>query len=109
MPRRSDELDPEPAEVPGDRVEHVDVRLAAVAPARAHLPELERAAEESAGLGVERRRQLERLTGIDDQVDPLADGEPVVPVICDRTFRAGVETVGAEETSAQVYLSRSVG
>ena len=45
---RRDELDPEAAQVPGHRVQHVHVELAGVAAAGAHLAQLERAAEELA-------------------------------------------------------------
>jgi len=44
--RRGDHLDAEAGEVEDHRPQHVDVRLAAVAPTGAHLAQLERAAVE---------------------------------------------------------------
>ena len=55
-----------------DRRQHVDVGLAAVAAAGAHLAQLERAAEELAALLVERRREADGLLLVDDEVLPSA-------------------------------------
>jgi hypothetical protein len=54
VPRRSYELNPEAPKIEYDRIEHVDICLAGVAAASAHLPKLERATEEASRFLVER-------------------------------------------------------
>src|SRR5262249_6985077 len=44
--RRGDKLNPESTQIKDDRIEDIDVRLAAVAAAGAHLAELERSAQQ---------------------------------------------------------------
>ena len=84
--RRGDELDAEPAEVPAHRVQHVDVELAGVAAAGAHLAQLERAAEQLAQLAPRApRRARARWSGRDDQVLAASHREAVV--VCRRRAR----------------------
>src|SRR5690606_14886152 len=64
VPGRSDELDPEPPDVPADGVEHVEIRLGGAVAAGAHLPQAERAPEEPAEFFVQGGGQADLfLTG----------------------------------------------
>src|SRR4051812_48018585 len=101
MPRRGDELDAEAAQVEHDGAEHVHVRLARVAAPRAHLAELERAAEQAAGRLVQGIGQLERLPG-EDEVVAAARGESILRRISDGVLGTGPRAVRAEEATAQV-------
>src|ERR1039457_2860510 len=73
--RRGDVLDPEPADVPADRSEDVDVRAAGVAVAGAHDPQIQRASEQPAELSFESVRERQYLPREDEVLAP-AGREP---------------------------------
>ncbi len=99
---RGDELDAEPAQVEDDGAEHVQVGLAGVAAAGAHLAQLERAAEEPARSS---RRGPPRASASRPSYDEVVAGprgEAVVLAVADRALGAGLDAVGAEQAAAQV-------
>src|SRR5262249_2070013 len=72
-----------------------------VAPARAHLAQLQRSSEELAHLLVERGRPLFQLI-LDDQRLARARREPVVFRKFDRARRARARAIGAEEAAPEI-------
>ena len=102
MPRRGDVLDAEAPEVEDDRSEDIDVRLAAVAAARAHHPELQGAAEQPPQSLVERARSSRERTPR-EQFVACPRRESVLLGMDDGSFRTGLDAVGAEETASQIH------
>ena len=102
MARRGDELNAEAAEVPAHRVEHVDIQFATIATPGTDLPKFERAAKEPHQFLIHRRGQLEFPVRIDDQVLALPDGQAIILRVVYRSFGAGLQTIGAEQTAAKV-------
>ncbi len=108
MARGGDELDAEPAQVPADRAKHVDIRLAGVAAAGAHLPQAQRTAEQPAQFLVERLGQPHLLAppGSQDEVLPVSRGEPMVAGLLDRAVRARLDAGRAENAASEVEERR---
>ena len=103
VPRRSDELDAETAQVEDDRTEHVQVGLAGVAAGGADLPELERPPKEPAGFLVQGFRELQCLP-FKFQVVTLPGRQPVVLSVVDGPFRASVHAIGTEQAAPKIKL-----
>src|SRR5262245_19712000 len=98
VPWRCDELDAEAAEVEDNRSEDTHVRLAGVAAACAHDPQLQRASEQPSQSLVEcMRSSHERAPR--EQLYPWAHRQPVLLRMDDGAFRTRLYALGAEETA----------
>lgn len=64
MTGRGDDLNPEPSHIEEKRIENVDVRLAGIASASAHLPESERTAEQRTDAFIRREFPYDRFPAV---------------------------------------------
>jgi hypothetical protein len=98
-------LDAKAQRVKDDVARGVGLHFAAVAPACADLSQLERAAEQPAHFAVQRGRKPLPLTR-DDELFPAPGSHAELGGVGDRLFWAVVDTLGAEDAPAEVYLER---
>src|SRR5262249_12641653 len=85
-----------------DRAQDVQVSLGRVVAPGAHLPELERAAEQPAHFLLEWLRPRQVPPTPNDQVSPAPDRQAVVLGVADPTIRTGLAALRAEDATAQV-------
>ena len=102
--RRSDDLNAKAPHVKNGGAQHIDVHLAAVAAAGAHLPQLEGTAEDAANLFAQDIRQLYPLIA-DDQVGAIPGRQTIVVAEADALLWTGSLAFDAKETSAQINLN----
>ena len=108
MTRRCHELDPEASQVKHDGIQDVNVRFAPVTAAGAHLPELERSAENAVNVAGKTVGEFQSRFIAQNQVGALARRELVLPAELDRMFRAGVGTLRTKQATPEIYVQTPI-
>src|SRR5271170_3980855 len=102
MARRSNKLNAEPADVPYDGLEYVDVGLAGIAPASRNLPQAQRTTQKTFQFCIKRRSKLQFLIGSDHQMLALPHRQTILFFVFNGSLGARFDAVGAEQAPSQV-------
>jgi hypothetical protein len=99
----SHELDAEPAQIKNQGPQHIDIRLAPVAPPGGNLTKLERPLEHGKHLLFQRSGKGQ-FRAVKHEVLPAANGKPVVIAECQGAVRTD-RAVGTEKAAAEINLN----